>query len=627
MDSRVTILYGSQTGNAEDMAKRVGLQAKSLGYPVLVQAMDDFPLKQLPKQRLVIFICSTTGHGQEPENMSNLFNFMRRKGLPRDCLAPLKFAVYGLGDSSYTKFNYVSKILFKRLSECGAKALQPLVAGDEQHQFGCDGVIYPKLEELWQAIGRESLLSPEDCDKFVSKPQNTTIDSQCFSYSVLLFTSTNGGSIASGCQPFSREFKASCNMQEAICMVNQRITAPDHFQDTRFLRFRACESDSLSHEPGDVCTILPENSDESVQEFMSLLGLNPTDRITLKKLDPNYMVNYLYDFVPAGLQVQDLVRYYLDIGSVPKRSFFEFLWPFSEADSLERGKLKEFASTEGQEELYDYCIRPKRTILETLMDFPQTVKNIRLDSLLDMIPPIKPRSFSIASARSAYPDEIQLIVGVVNYRTSMRKMRKGLCSNYLARMKTTSDGISSGSVLRYFVRRTSFKLPREVAVPIIMVGPGLGVAPFRSFIEERHARLQGTRHALSNNHLYFGCRSPDKDYYFKDELEGFAAKDQMGAATLNLKVAFSRHEPKQHVQDLLLADAEAISRLINDESAIFYVAGNSRLPPELRTLLAKVLTRERGDSSAAVEQTSVGDEGERLVAQLEAANRIQYDCW
>lgn len=611
-NQRLAILYGSQTGNAEDMAKRIGLKAKELGYQVLVETMDDYQLKMLPHQRLVIFVCSTTGHGQEPENMKNLYNFIRRRDLPRDCLKGLKFATYGLGDSSYAKFNFVSKILHKRLRECGAWPLQELVAGDEQHRFGCDGVIYPKLEELWDKLN--------ECDMAKLFTKNL-VDVDNFSdrnsYRASLYSDGVGP------EPryvFTDEFRTRYEIKQAICIGNQQVTAPDHFQDTRVLRFKSKEP--IYYEPGDVCTVYPENCEENIQIFLQLLNLDPKRRFKIAKKDPNYMVNYLYDFIPDGTKVEDLVRYYLDIQSVPKRSFFEHLWPFSE-DPLERDKLKEFASTEGQEELYDYCIRPKRSILETLMDFPSTTKNISFESLFDLIPPIKPRSFSIASARDTHPNEVHLIVGKVRYKTSMKKPRCGLCSNYLVGMKPVDDinqDELTSSKLSYFIRKTAFKLPEDDRVPIVMIGPGLGIAPFRGFIEERSRRLSaGNPRKECTMHLYFGCRHPEKDYYFKDELE-----DHVRAGLLDLKVAFSRLEgskERRYVQELLVENSQSIKHLIQQDGAIIYVAGNSKLPEELRSLFGKLLASETGDQG--VQSAEI----ERIVNNLETTNRIQYDCW
>lgn len=593
MTSKITILYGSQTGNAEDMSKRIGLKAKSLGLNVLVQAMDDFPLKMLPKQDLVIFVCSTTGHGQEPENMRYLYNFMRRRDLPPTCLSSLKFAVYGLGDSSYAKFNYVSKILFKRLKDCGASPLQDLVTGDEQHKFGCDGVIYPKLDELWLKLSNNKYFDRSE------RPENSYFAS---------WFQPNERPIPS--DEFIPDYILKQDIKTAFCTTNQRVTSDSHFQDTRLLCFKT--DDNIKYEAGDVCTILPVNSDENVNLFLSILKLQSQRRFTVTKRDSNYMVNYLYDFIPDGLRICDLVRYYLDIQSVPKRSFFEFLWPFSD-DKLEKEKLKEFASTEGQEEMYQYCIQSKRSILEVLLDFPNTVRNIKLEYLFDLIPPIKPRSFSIASSCNVHPNEIHLIVGVVNYRTRLRKIRRGLCSNYLARIKPVQPNQkpSLENRLRFFIRNSSFRLPKDKSTPIVMIGPGLGVAPFRSFIEE----LAMQRNTSNLAHLYFGCRLPDADFYFEKELKEYAS-----AQIIQLRVAFSREAPKKYVQDLLLDDSDLIKNLVLDQGAVIYVAGNSKLPEDLRLLFKKILFDDGEDSDEPMNR-------DKFITHLESQNRIQYDCW
>lgn len=595
----LVVLYGSQTGNAEDLARRIGYRAKTTlndsdNYQIVVQTIDDFKLASLPKQDLVIFVCSTTGHGQEPENMKKFYNFIRRRDLPKDCLKDLKFSVYGLGDSSYAKFNYVSKILYKRLVDCGAEAMQELVLGDEQHHLGCDGIIYPKLDELFKEIKQTG-----DC----SKVDDNNLPKS--SYTVNFISEDEVESVKS---EFNSKFFENYDIKTATCLSNDRVTAKDHFQDTRHLKFLAHQP--IQYEPGDVCAIIPENLEENTELFIKTLNLDPKQRIAIKKTDPNYMINYLFDFVPDGLTIYELVKCYLDIQSVPKRSFFEFLWPFSD-NELEHDKLKEFSSTEGQEEMYEYCVQPKRSILEVLIDFPHTVKNIKFEYIFDLIPPIKARSFSIASSSRMHPNEIHLIVGVVKYQTRMRKTRRGLCSTYLSQLIPQSDS-APGSEIKFTIKSTAFKLPKSPKTPIIMVGPGLGIAPFISFIEERFMLPSS-----SSNHLYFGCRYEKADFYFKDDLSEYSEHNQ-----LKMSVAFSRHEPKRYVQDLLLEDGALIRDLIQSEGAIFYVAGNSKLPEDTRTILVKILTNCTGD-----QEKELPDEGAKLINQLETQNRVQYDCW
>lgn len=598
--STVAILYGSQTGNAEDLAKRVGSRVKSISdMPLLVQPIDDFPLKLLPKLKLAIFICSTTGHGQEPENMKKFFNFIRRRDLPNDCLLNLSFAVYGLGDSSYSKFNHVSKILFNRLKECGSTPIQELVLGDEQHRLGIDGIIYPMLDELYPRL---IPAVAQSCPPKIGLRES--------SYQVLLLPDQSPDlHIKDSLSFIKHEYIAKTSLMLARCTLNKRITSADHFQDTRLLQF---DSDSdFSYEPGDVCTIFPTNRDECVDQFIRTLNLDPHQKVALTKRDPNYMISYLYDFVPDGIKVFDLVKYYLDINSVPKRSFFELMSVISD-ERREQSKLLEFASTEGQEEMYEYCIQPKRSILEVLLDFPSTVRKLRFEYLFDLIPPIKPRSFSIASGPSILPNRMQLIVGVVKYRTRLRKVRLGLCSNYLGQLKQSDRLHDISSEIRFFIQRSMFKLPEDAKKPIIMIGPGLGIAPFKSFMEER---IKNGYASVDNTYMYFGCRYKHADFYFHEELESYAKE-----GLIRLRVAFSRETKKQYVQDLLLEDCKLIRDLVVEQEATVYVAGNSKLPESIREVLSKILVDDGGD-------TDMSSAGDKVMTQLELKGRILYDCW
>lgn len=567
--NRIVILYGSQTGNAEDMAKRLGYQAKTLNYDVLVESMDDFPLPQLTKDNLVIFICSTTGHGQEPENMKNFYNFIRRKDLPSNCLKNLNFLVYGLGDSSYAKFNYVAKILYKRLINCGAQPIQDLVKGDEQHHLGCDGIIYPKLEEFWTKLDstNRNLFSNLHQNPPKESSYKITIDSNLPEPNIIDF-------------PFKETYQSKYKIKSAICTLNERVTAPDHFQDIRHIILKSL--DHIDYEPGDVVVIHPENSLENVQLFINLLNLNPDDRISISKKDRNYMINYPYDYIPDGITIFDLVRRYLDIQSVPKRSFFEYLWQFSN-NNLERNKLKEFATTEGQEEMYEYCIQPKRSILEVMADFPHTIKNIVFDFILDLIPPIKPRSFSIASSNKLHPNELHMLVGVVKYQTRLKKTRRGLCSTYLSKIPTTKlitneDRATKGDIAtRVPIRlvQSEFRLPPIVnnkLSPLIMIGPGTGLAPFRGFLQEIHHLKKKTGLETSDIVLYYGCRYKSKDYLCQDELAKFIAD---GILT-KLRVAFSRDQSeKVYVTHLLKQNLEETWDIIHNRNGHIYICGEA----------------------------------------------------
>ena len=152
--STVAILYGSQTGTAQDTAERIGRVLTRLLFRVKVKAMDSYDIRSLPNEDAVVFVCSTTGQGEEPDNMKSFWRFLLRRSLPPDALDGLTYAVLGLGDSSYPKFNFVAKRLFKRLRQLGGEPLVTMGLCDDQHDLGVDGTAVPWIKSL-----KETLLS------------------------------------------------------------------------------------------------------------------------------------------------------------------------------------------------------------------------------------------------------------------------------------------------------------------------------------------------------------------------------------------------------------------------------------------------------------------------------------
>ncbi|XP_005408650.1 PREDICTED: NADPH-dependent diflavin oxidoreductase 1 isoform X2 [Chinchilla lanigera] len=550
-DHEVLVLFGSQTGTAQDVAERLRREARRRRLSCRVQELDSYAVANLIREPLVIFVCATTGQGDPPDNMKNFWRFIFRKNLPATSLSQLDFAVLGLGDSSYTKFNFVAKKLHRRLLQLGGSALLPACLGDDQHELGPDAAIDPWLGALWEKVLG---LYPVPLDLAAIPPEvplPSTFALQLFqdapsmALQELTASSLDSHQPPSESQPFL-----------APMVVNQRVTGPTHFQDVRLIEFDITGS-SISFVAGDVVLIQPSNSAAHVQQFCQLLGLDPDQWFTLQPREPGVPS-------PSGLpqpcSVWYLVTQYLDIASVPRRSFFELLACLSPHE-LEREKLLELSSATGQEALCEYCSRPRRTILEVLCDFPHSAGAIPPDYLLDLIPRIRPRAFSIASSLLAHPNRLQILMAVVQYQTRLREPRRGLCSSWLASMDPGQGSIR----VPLWVRPGSLAFPKSPDTPVIMVGPGTGVAPFRAAIQERVAQGQ------TGNFLFFGCRWRDQDFYWEAEWQELEKK-----GCLVLVTAFSREqERKVYVQHRLQELGPLVWELLDHRGAHFYLAGNT----------------------------------------------------
>ncbi|XP_064630444.1 NADPH-dependent diflavin oxidoreductase 1-like [Lineus longissimus] len=594
MDERkVVILYGSQTGTAQDVAERLAREAKQRHFSIFLSDLDSYPVAQLIHEKLVVFVCSTTGQGDPPDNMKIFWRFILRKNLPLNSLKTLQFAVLGLGDSSYQKFNFIAKILHKRLRQLGGSAILNPALSDEQHDLGQDAIIDPWLQSFWADI----------LEKYPLPLGKQIISGNILPaarYRVEYLDSTAELPTSQRIQNQNQVPNRTCP-HHAKLLSNARMTASDHFQDVRLIRLDI-DGSNMSHSPGDVLMIHPKNQPDTVTTFLEMFNLHSEKMFLLKQNDPDYP---LPPNLPQPCSIQYLVESYLDINCIPRRYFFELLSHFAKDSELERFKLREFASAEGQQDLFSYCNRVRRTTLETLQDFPGAASLVPIDYLFDLIPAMQPRAFSIASSLLAHPNEVQILMAVVEYTTKLQKPRRGVCSTWMANLHPDTDDIR----IPVWIKRGTITFPTNHDTPVIMVGPGTGLAPFRSFIQDRVSRDHG------GLVLFFGCRSATKDFYCSSEWE-----PSIDGGLLRVFTAFSRdQEEKIYVQDRILEQAGLIWDLIENQKAWFFVAGNAkRMPDDVKAIMQQVIMKEGSMTE---------DEAERYVKDLEKTKRYQVEAW
>eukprot|EP00731_Ephydatia_muelleri_P023982 Em0016g253a len=480
--------------------------------------MDSYDKAQLIHEKVAVFVCSTTGQGDEPENMRQLWKFLLRKNLPLDSLKSLNIAVLGLGDSSYAKYNFAAKKLYRRLLQLGSAALLPLALGDDQHEHGPDATIDPWMKELWLKLADFFPIPPElppVGDKTCLSPRYKVafVDHTSLAES----TSNKGSLVPSEWDPPLRWVESDPPSRRhpflARVVTNRRVTSEEHFQDVRLIEFDV-QGSAMRHTAGDVLMVQPQNLPSDVDEFLSVMQLNAEQLVLLEQSDPDVPLPLA---LTQPCTVAHLVTHHLDFMSVPRRSFFELLAMFATSDEMERDKLNEFTTREGQEDLYSYCNRPRRTILEVLCDFPSTRASVPFSFLFDLIPPIQPRAFSIASSMEAHQGRVEILMAVVNTKPS------------------------SASLERF---------PRDPEKSVIMIGPG--------------------------NMIFFGCRSAHADFFFSGEWLPLESE-----GSLWLFTAFSRDQgSKVYVQHKITEQGELVWKWLSEQHAYVFIAGNAKQMPK-----------------------------------------------
>ncbi len=378
---------------------------------------------------------------------------------------------------------------------------------------------------------------------------------------------------------------------------NNRLTAAHHDQDVRHIELDL-KGSGISYEPGDVMIVYPDNPRSETLAFIASLGLAPNDILEITSTDANLTL-------PSPVRVLDLFSTYLDIFGTPRRYFFEVMVHFA-SQPMQQEKLRELSSAEGQDELYRYCLREKRSFVEVLRDFVGVV--VPLEYLLELIPRISPRQFSISSSLQAHPEEAHICVALVQYVTPMRRNRTGLCSTYLS-------AANVGDHVRVWVSAGSFRM-RDMQSPVILIGPGTGIAPFRAMVEERVLqRKHGVN--VGPTVLCTGNRYQSRDFLFGSQWQELLASGQLHCVLS----AFSRDQSnKEYVQDKLVEKSDMLFDLVHHHGAIIYVAGNAKhMPKDVRSAWARIVARGLPSLDAA--------EVDAYLRQLELSHRYMLECW
>lgn len=581
--SGVTILYGSETGNAQEYARYLSKRLRYLNLSPVLSPLDDFPLKNLVTDtRFLIIICSTTGQGELPRNAKRFFKFLLRKKLPGDLLSHLEITSFGLGDSSYPKFNYAIRKLHARLMQLGCQELCLRCEADEQAPEGVD-----KFYSEWEfaltstlqtkcnvvELDAEYVLAPETPVKVVdSEPDIDTL---------------GDASIAT-----SRP-----ELRVGTLVQNKRVTAPDHFQDVRHITITA---ENLKYVPGDTIALYPSNDDESVEQ---LIQLQPH---WIPFVDKPLEILGRLPHIEGGfidkkrLTLRSLLKYHVDLSAVPRHSFFFSLWHFvdssSEDGAREKEKLRDFSKFEDSEDLYNYANRPRRLILETIEEFHKNLE-IPIAYIMDIFPLIHPRLFLIASRPSS--TLVEIVVGLVEYKTIIRRIRRGLCSKWLKEMAPNTN-------LVFSIHESNISFSNN---PIIMVAPGTGIAPMKSLIEEKV--IAGS----SPLYLFYGCRNHEKDYLFLDVWEGLQQQKK-----LHFYPCFSRDGSNiKYVQHRLYQQKKLVGELLLKERATIFICGSSgSMPTQVRITLTEIL-QEIGQLS--------NDEAAKYLLEMESNGRYIQETW
>lgn len=604
------VLYGTETGNAQDIAYELSQCLERLHIATITRELDATPLQQLLSHDLVIIAISTTGQGDFPTNANKFWLSLRRKRLTATSLAGVNYALIGLCDSSYPKFNLAARKLHKRLQQLGASPIFEPCEADEQGEEGTEGAFLTWLPTFQNEVLANFPLpdgqTPIPSDQRL--PSRWTLVKPFDTQNISRAVSTNGNGVSLAKTSVASPEPSFWTTLE----VNERVTPASHWQDVRKLRLRA--DHPTSYMPGDALAIRPENPVEDVEQLLTLMGWQEIadQEVELQNNGFSLDKDEIFDPVFVGKKtftLRVLLTRYLDINAIPRRSFFAKISHYTK-DEMQKGRALEFTDPQYLDEYFDYATRPRRSILEVLQEF-DTLK-IPWQEAINILPILRPRQFSVASGGSQKNDGLvfDLLVAIVKYRTVIKRIRQGVCTKYLA-------SLPLGSRL-HVVLHTEGRFHSTVADfdrPHLLVGGGTGIAPLRSII---HEKAYLSEHRVRSM-LVFGCRNAHSDYFFRDE---WASMESDVDSELRVITAFSRDQTnKVYVQDRIKENGQEICDLLADPRSMIIVCGSSgAMPKAVRLALQDVLSAH--DNSAEGRRN-----GEDIIAELEKSGRYKQETW
>lgn len=579
-DTPLTILYGSNLGTTEGLAREVAQTAEFNGFSVTMGALDDY-VGRLPTDGAVVLL-SASYNGAPPNNAVKFVDWLST-AKPGDA-ADVSYVVFGCGSRDWAAtFQTIPREIDDGLKRLGATRLADRAEGDARDDL--DGQFQTWLEGLWPTLGDALDLDIDFSSPVSAEPL----------YKVEIAESVTANPVA--------------NMAGAVDMrilANRELQTPvegrEEVRSTRHIEIEL--PDGVTYQPGDHLCVVPKNPPELVERALKRIGIDADAYIRIESR------SQMRGPFPSGstFSVRRLAERYGELQAVATRKDIGILAAHTRCPDS-KPKLEALAAKEsGGVDLYRREVQAKRkSVLDILEQFPAC--ELPFGVFLELIPWLTPRYYSISSSMMAQSDRCSITVGLVEGPArSGNGTYRGVCSTHLSRL-------AEGDIIQAAVQQPSaaFRLPEDPSVPIIMIGPGTGLAPFRGFIQARQsAKTNGAD--LGDAMLFFGCRHPDQDFIYQDELETAHA-----SGIIELHTAFSRAQAERiYVQDVLRQQKDKVWQLIQDGAVIYVCGDGASMEPDVRRTITK-LYAEQADVSFA--------EAENWMEEFSGNGRYVLDVW
>jgi NADPH-ferrihemoprotein reductase len=646
---RISIYYATQTGTAESFAQQLEREGADHGFYIHVVDMEETSLEEMmtlsaygPNEDetnnhnhpRAIILASTYGEGEPTDNATVMVNsckeILEENNHKQQPLQNLEYTVFGLGNREYELFNAMGKYFDATFEQLGGTRIYELGLGDDNDDLEAD---FEKWKDgLWKCLEQKYLNSAEQ-QQALQKQQEAKSSEPAMpecEYEIEWHTHTakhanndnsykpldkiHGSSrhyfTAVDC-PVSlvRELQSTDSEYGSTVHVELDLTKAKPVTDT------TAAHESLKaikeYQTADNLGVLPCNSNAVVESVAKSLGYDLDGVFSLKPATHHGNTHEWHgDPFPMPISVRECLTRYLDLTSAPRRSDLKLLSLYA-SDAVDRRALQRLSSKEGKADYKEKIMNSYTGLVELLKLCPSL--EIPLEHLISLCHFALPRFYTISSSNIVYPDSIHLTVAVTQEKRVDGTFFVGVCSTHIA--KSSQPSCNPQQSLRIFVRPSTFRLPKDPSTPIIMIGPGTGIAPMRALLQQRRHQQMVEKMSTGSNILYFGCKRKDQDYLYEDELKRFQDEGVLS----ELHLAFSRQTTKKvYVQHLLKQQAVSTWKMLNESGAYVYVCGGVKMGHDVTETLKEIAT-EQGEMSF--------DQAASYVSQLSGEGRYIQELW
>ncbi|MDI1284797.1 MAG: cytochrome P450 [Reyranella sp.] len=570
--TKLAVLFGSNMGTAEELARSIAEAGEVNGFATTLGSLDDH-VGKLPTEGAVAIVCASY-NGGPPDNAGAFLKDLRDAA--PGSLKGVRYTVFGCGNRDWAStYQAIPRQIDELMAEKGAERVYQRGEGDAKEDLDghFQGWYDPMLPTVAGKLGVK--LEPDSGQAHEPLYQVQPVD-----------------------RPPAHPIIGGTGALPMRVLANRELQNADSSgRSTRHIEVLL--PDGVSYRAGDHLSIVPENGAALVERAVRRFAFAPGAHVMLAAAEGRRAA------LPVGeaISVHRLLSDFVELQLPATRKQIQTMAQHTRCP-FTRPKLEALLE---EETFRSEMLAKRKSVLDLLEEYPAC--ELPFPAFLEMLPLMTPRYYSISSSPIADGAHCSVTVAVVEGAARAGiGVYHGVCSGHLARQV-------AGGTVQAFVKETKvgFRLPVDPAAPIVMIGPGTGLAPFRGFLRER-AALKAQGRTLGRAMLFFGCRHPGQDFIYADELKEHAA-----SGIVDLQVAFSRHDGKKsYVQDLLKQQAATLWPLI-EQGAILYVCGDGgRMEPDVKRALMAIYRDKTGNDEAA---------GEAWMAKLVADARYVLDVW